>query len=144
MLRILREELAALDHSPRALRRFGLVVGGVLLVVAGVIVWRHGAPGPAAWTLAAVGTPLVVVGLARPTLLHPVYVAWMSLALVLGFVMTRVVLTLVFFLVVTPIGLVFRVLGKDLLHRRPDDALPTYWQAKTYDDDTPARLERYY
>ena len=58
--------------------------------------------------------------------------------------MTRVLLTLVFALVMLPIGLVLRLVGKDLLDRRLDPAADSYWKPKTYADDSPARLEKYY
>lgn len=77
-------------------------------------------------------------------MLRPVYRVWMGLAVVLGTIMTRVLLTLVFALLVVPIGFALRLAGKDLLDRRLDRARTTYWRAKVYEDDSPARLDRYF
>lgn len=139
------DELRALDTSRPALRRFGWVVGGVLLLIGGIVLWRQG------WTLSTasqvlfgVGTALVVLGTAVPQALRAVYRGWMALALILGFVMTRVLLTLVFFLVVTPIGLLMRLIGHDPMRRKPDDAAATYWIPKEPHDPSPKRLERYF
>jgi hypothetical protein len=136
-------EIRTLDTSENALRSFGRVVGAVLVGIAVFIAWRRGwAPNVGAAVLAGLGTTLLVLGQLAPAVLKPVHRVWMALALVLGFVMTRVILTLVFFLVITPTGLVFRLLRKDPLHRHPDPARPTYWIPKTYHDPSPKRLER--
>lgn len=144
-LAIVRAELRALDVSRPKLRSFGLVVGGVFLGIALVSAWRNGwTLGGLALGLAVLGGGLVAFGALAPGLLRPAYRAWMGLAFALGFVMTRVLLTLVFVLTVLPIGLVLRILGKDPLANRPDPEASTYWVSR---DDGPAgreRLERLY
>ena len=136
-------EIKAIDTSRKALRSFGLVVGGVLLVIAAVIVWRSGwTLGPAGRWVGGIGAALAVLGLILPAVLLPVYRVWMALAVVLGFVMTRVILTLVYFLVLLPIGLVRRMLGNDPMHRHPDPTASTYWLP--HEDTPPERLEKYY
>ena len=145
MLRTIRDEIRSLDTSPKALRQFGLVVGGVFVGIATVIAWRHDwALGAWGMGLLSVGSVLMVLGLGVPRVLRPAYLVWMGLAVVLSFVMTRVLLTLVFGLVMLPIGLVLRLVGKDLLDRRLDPAASSYWKPKTYADDSAKRLEKYY
>lgn len=138
-----REEVHALDASPKALRQFGLVVGGVLLAVASLLLWRRGASGWT-WGLGGIGGVLVVLGAFLPVVLRPVRDVWMTLAFVLGAVMTRVILTAAFGLIFVPTALVLRLAGKDLLRRRLDPDAPTYWIAR--DDGQPDResLERYF
>jgi hypothetical protein len=58
--------------------------------------------------------------------------------------MTRVILTLVFFLVVTPIGLVMRMIGKDPLTKGADESADTYWIPRTYPTRDRSRLLKYY
>lgn len=138
-------EVRALDTGRRALRSFGLLVGGVFVGIAAVVAWRRGwEAGPLVFGLGGPGAALVLLGLGAPAALRPVYRVWMGLALVLGTVMTRVLLTLVFVLLVVPIGFALRLAGKDLLDRRIERARTTYWRAKVYEDDSPARLERYF
>lgn len=139
------QEIQNLDLSRKSLRSFGYGVGTVLIGIALVVLWRRG------WTLGAIvyglggiGAVLVLMGLLAPAMLRPVYRVWMALALVLGYVMTRVVLTLVFFLLVTPIGLVLRALGKDPLQRDVDTSASSYWIAKEEATSSPVRLEKYY
>ena len=94
--------------------------------------------------LGGIGGALVVLGLLVPAVLKPVYRVWMALAIVLGFVMTRVILSLIFFLAFMPIGLIWRVLRKDPMRRRLDPAVGSYWIEKDYHDASPKRLEKYY
>lgn len=145
MLHTIAEEIRSLDTSPKALRQFGLVVGGVFVGIATVIAWRRGwEVGPLVLGLGGPGVVLVLLGLVAPAALRPVYLVWMGLAVVLGFVMTRVLLTAVFVLMMVPIGLVLRLAGKDLLDRRLDPAATSYWKPKVYADTSARRLERYY
>ena len=137
-----RDEIRALDTSPRALRQFGVVVGGVFVAIAAVVWWRGGA----GWALGlgGVAAPLVALGLAAPRALRVPYLAWMGLAVVLGFVTSRVLLTAVFVLIVTPTGLALRALGRGPLALRPDPAAGTYWHARDAAPPDPGRFERYY
>lgn len=144
MITTIRHELRTLDVSGKALRSFGYAVGAVLVGIAAIVCWRSGwPPGPVAYGLAGAGGLLLFAGLVAPVALRPVYRAWMVLAFVLGYVMTRVVLTLVYYLLVTPIGLVRRALGKDPV-RGPDRSVSTYWIARDDASSSPARLEKYY
>ncbi len=143
LLQTVRDEVRALDPSARALRQFGWVVGGVLLAIGGLLLWRRGA-GPAVWALGGVGGALVVLGSVAPVVLRPVRTGWMTLAFALGFVMTRVLLTAAFAVAVVPVAVVLRLLGKDPMHRRPDPDAQSYWIDRT--DGRPDResLERYF
>ena len=110
--------------SRAALRRFGLTVGGAFLVLALASWWRGHVLPPRVF--AAVGALLVVPGLVAPALLGPVERAWMAMAAVLGAVNTRILLTLVYVVVVTPIGWLRRLRG-DPLNRRLGTDAPSHW-----------------
>jgi hypothetical protein len=137
---MIREELQQLSTTSRELRKFGLLVGGVFLLLGGWFWFRH----KGAWPyLLAPGTLLVLLGLAAPRSLKGIYVAWMGLAFTLGLAVTTVLLTLFYFLVVTPIALVARLCGQDFLAQNLDPQAPSYWlkrdRAKT---PRPADYER--
>jgi hypothetical protein len=130
-------------HAPdaRELRRFGLLMGGVIAGLFGTLIpllKGHALPlWP--WVLAAL---FVLPALAFPKALGPVHRVWMRIGHALGWVNTRILLTLVFYLVVTPMGLAMRALGKDPLrrgrqtgadsHRRPSQALPRERMERPY------------
>lgn len=153
------DELKTLDTRPESLRRFGLVVGAVFTVVALLLAWSGvdgtyperfaGLPErirelPALTSLLIAGLALIVFGILVPASLRRPYLAWMGLALALGFVMTRVILGVVFYLVITPIGLVRRALGHDSMHRKPDASVSSYWIRKEPPADPRASLEKYW
>jgi saxitoxin biosynthesis operon SxtJ-like protein len=121
-----RAGLARLDTSPRALRKAALGVGGVLLALAGWLLFRQRAPG-VRLGLGAAGALLVLAGALVPARLRAAYLGWMTVALAIGWVMSRVVLTLVFAVVLVPLGLLARLTGKRFLALRPDPGASTYW-----------------
>lgn len=99
-------------------RSFGVSVGGVLCVLAVALAWRGHVP-RAEWT-GAIGLVLLVVGLVHAPALKPLSDVWWKAAAALGWFNARVLLTLAFAIVVTPIGLVWRLTGRDPLARRRD------------------------
>ena len=70
---------------------------------------------------------IAVFGVVLPRALKYVYISWMTLAFVLGFIMSNVILTLFFFMIVTPIGLLARLFQKDFLARKWDKRAASYW-----------------
>ncbi len=102
--------------GPNRERSFGLSVGAVLCLIAAALVWR-GHP-VRAEVFGGVGAVLVVFGYVRPSLLRYPSDAWWAFATVLGWVNARVLLSLAFFLLLTPLGFVWRLTGKDPLARK--------------------------
>ncbi|MEM8963630.1 MAG: SxtJ family membrane protein [Acidobacteriota bacterium] len=134
-------EIKALAPDSVELRKFGLVVGGVFLAIGAFFAWRG-----ADWYAIPIyiGSPLVVLGAIFPPILKPVYYAWMSLAFTLGWVMTRVILTIAYVLMITPVGLFFRLTGRDALTRKPDREAATYWIDKDYPIADRTRFEKFF
>lgn len=135
----IREDIKQLQTSDRDLRKFGLVVGGVFVAVGLLFLWRH--PGRSPYFLWP-GGALMLLGLVLPRALKWIYIAWMSIAFVLGFVMAHVILTLLFFLVITPMGLVARLTGRDFLSLKLDRAAKTYWLPRAAKSKSAADYER--
>jgi saxitoxin biosynthesis operon SxtJ-like protein len=81
-----------------------------------------------------------VVGYFRPSFLRPVYVAWMAVAWPIGWTVSHLLLLLVYYLVLTPIGLVMRLFGYDPLNRRFDRSVESYWTPH----DPGAEASRYF
>ncbi len=120
-----------------SLRRFGLTVGGVFLLLGCVSWWRaHEIAPRVMWGL---GAPLFVLGLVAPSLLAPVERGWMAMAEVLGRINTRLILTVLFFAVITPVGMVRRW-REDPLDRRMHDGRPSNWIRR---DRKPVDPDRY-
>jgi hypothetical protein len=98
-------------------RRFAFPVGAAFILLAGLVLWRGHTP--AAWVFGTLGAALLLAGLTVPGRLGPVYRSWMRFALLLSKVTTPVFMGIVFFLVIAPIGLVMRLLGRNPLVREP-------------------------
>ena len=137
----MREDLRQLKTGPVELRKFGLLVGGVFALL-GLYFWlRHRPVYP---YLATPGILLMALGLLAPRALRHVYIGWMALAFVLGAIVSRILLLLLFFLVLTPLGLVAKCVGKDFLGLRLDRNARTYWEIRERKPKSPAEYERQY
>ena len=99
-------------------RSFGVSVGGVLVLLAGILLWRHRLL--RAEVVGGVGAVLLVLGLIAPPLLKYPSRYWWKFSRALGHVMARVWLTALFALILTPVSLVWRAIGRDPLDRRRD------------------------
>lgn len=134
-------------ETPRNLRVFGVVLATLLawLALRGASL-RHpswAALGPAAHALLAVACACLLLALAAPLALVVVYRPWMRVARVLGRVSSTLLLTVVFFTVVTPLGLVMRLFGWDPFGlRRARDA--SFWHRRDPSLDDGQRLRRLY
>lgn len=126
--------------STRAAREFGLVVGGVLLAFGGWWIFRRrfGALGPG---FAGMGALLLLVALAAPRWLAGPRRAWMAAGEAIGAVVAQLVLALVFFGVVTPIGLAKRLFGWDPLERRAARQT-SYWRPYAARQRDPKHFEK--
>ena len=135
----IRDDIKQLKTSDRDLRKFGLMVGGVLVALGLLFLFRHKTRTPYfVWP----GTALVVFGAIFPRALKWIYIAWMSVAFVLGFVMAHVILTALFYLVMTPIGLIARLAGKDFLSLKLNRAAKSYWILRGSKTKSAADYER--
>lgn len=130
-----------ISFSPpaRTLRQFA---GLWIVFFGGLACWR--AFGREQVTLGIVlGVAAVVVGaagLVRPQLVRPIFVGWMIVAFPIGWTVSRVLLAAVFYGVFTPVGLVFRLMGRDVLHLRFAPNRDSYWTPKPATTD----LRRYF
>lgn len=101
---------------PNRERSFGISVGAVLLVIAAALIWRGRVT--RGEVVGAVGAVLLIFGYLKPALLKYPSDAWWAFAAVLGWVNARVLLSLLFFVMLTPVSIVWRLTGKDPLSRR--------------------------
>src|SRR5262245_26096445 len=97
-------------------RSFGVSVGTVLLLISAALVWRGRLL--TAEIMAPIGAVLLILGLTAPRLLKYPSAAWWKLAMVLGYVNSRIILTVAFAIVLTPLGFVWRLLNRDPLAMR--------------------------
>ena len=128
------------QRSLRAEREFGVIVGGVLLLISVWWIYRGKFHHVSPITLSA-GAALILLGLVFPRALVVPNKAWMVLAEVLSFVTTRIILAFVFFGIVTPIGVVKRLFGWDPLQRRAARG-DSYWKPYAERQRDPRHYEK--
>ena len=124
--------------SRKEQRAFGLVMAAAIVVVT-LIRWLIGGH-LATWPF-YLSAAFLLLGLAAPVALKPVFVVWMKFALVLNWIITRLLLSVVFFLMIAPTRLLTRVFSDDPLKRRFEPDAATYWEEPDEQPDDPARYE---
>ncbi|MDQ3812873.1 MAG: SxtJ family membrane protein [Armatimonadota bacterium] len=136
-----RYEIAHLDVSLKSLRSFSLTVGPIFLLIALWLRWKHHAS-TAFYVLATAGVLLIVIGAISPGALRGVYRAWMGLSFAIGWVVSRIIISILFLIVVTPLGLLARLVKKQFLDIAMRRQAETYWVPK--DQTKKINYERLY
>ena len=118
------EEIKNIKSGKKELRQFGITIGVVLGCLGAWFLWQ-GKDG--SYPLIITAVLFCAFGFILPLLLKPLHKLWMTLAVLLGWLMTRIILMILFYLVITPIGLMARLWGKDFLNEKLDAKAPSYW-----------------
>lgn len=126
------EEIKNIDSSPRELRKFALAMAIPLALIGGFLLWR----GREYYRYFFIASGLFICpGLLVPAVLMPLHKVWMTFSVIMGWFMTRLILCILFFVVLTPMALLMKLLGKDLLDMKFDkNASESYWLAREADE----------
>lgn len=134
-MRVRHHSGAAMSQS----RTFGFVMAGALGLLAVLrFVWS----GAVSWWLVGIGLAFLVTALLAPGWLGPVRAWWMTLAAVLGRINARILMTLVFAIIVVPMGLLLRLLGRQPIPLAAKEGAGSYWHRRHEGDFVPNRMER--
>jgi len=117
-------EIREIDTAPKKIRNFGITFFVVFFLIGGLLVYKGHILGYVGFGL---GLLFLAFGIWSPGKLKDFYKIWMGLALVLGFFMSRFILCILYYFVLTPIGVIMRLFGKDLLDQRWDKEAQSYW-----------------
>lgn len=141
MSRNFHENYQASGHQPGGPsdRSFCVVFAGAFLLLA---LWPLRTTGPVRWWALIVAGLFAVLAVSRPDVVHPLNRVWLRLGLLIGKVVNPVVMTVVFFAVFTPMGLIRRLLGKDALGLSYAPSLPTYWHERNPPGPEPESMPR--
>ena len=115
--------------SAKKLRQFAALSLVFFVGLAALRLW-HGRQDVETAALAGLGLMIGTLGLVRPAAIRFVYTGWMIAAFPIGWTVSRVMLALLFYGVFTPVAIVFRMTGRDLLGLRRRGGVETYWTVK--------------
>jgi hypothetical protein len=140
IIKEIREEIRAASREPSS--RDLTILALLFLVIPGLIglyllLWKGSGAGYI-WII--VGALLCLARLIPP-LFRNIYRLWLGFSVVLGYFVSRLLLTIIFFLVITPTGLIMRLVGRDPMERKWEPNAATYWKPRDQNADT--SLERY-
>jgi|TARA_Y100000310_G_scaffold49327_1_gene45626 hypothetical protein len=133
------EEIKNIKSEKSDLRKFGITVGIILIIVVGFLFWKEK---ESFQILLTAGVVLLILGLTIPVILKPIYWVWMVFATILGWLMTRVILTLLFYVILSPIGLIARLLGKQFLDLKLNHLQQSYWSMRTVEPSNTQNYEK--
>ena len=119
------QEIRDIKSLRKDLYHFGLTMGIFFALLAGLLAWKGKTTFPAFTVLSIL---FLLLGFIKPLWLKPVQKVWMALAVLMGWVMTRVILSILFFLVLTPVSLISRTLGGKFLDIDFKKEIATYWR----------------
>lgn len=128
-----------LSLDKKSLRRFGITMGIAFAVITMFILIRHKHSIMPTCIISAI---FFILAFVFPLVLKPAYILWMKLALVLSWVNTRLILSVIFYLVFTPLGLGMRLFKQDLLDRKIEKNRESYWRKKEKCKFNPLDYER--
>ena len=121
---MLLEEIRNIKSGKKDLRSFGITIGVVLGILGGLLWWK----GKDTYNIfIMLSLAFIFFGLVLPVALKPLQKAWMAFAVIMGWFMTRVILSVLFYLVFTFIGGFSRLFGKKFLDLKMDDSQKSYW-----------------
>jgi hypothetical protein len=124
---MLKEELKQIDSSEKSVRKTGLTVGVVLILISFILWWLEK---NSFMYFSIAGGLFIILSYIAVAVLKPFHKVWIGFSLILGFVMSRIILSVLFFLVVTPIGLIAKLVGKKFMPLGFDKNATTYWEKR--------------
>ena len=136
--------LVQLNRNPsrKDLRWFGLLFGAFFGLL-GALAWRRHGFGLAAEILLGVAVVVPIAYYAFPPLRRPIYVGWITLVYPVGLAVSFTVMALVYFAVITPVGLALRLAGRDPMQRAFEPARPSYWVEHPTGGEAPKYFRQY-
>ncbi len=124
---MLKEEIKNIKEEKTDLRKFGVTVGIVILLISAALYLLDK---DSFIYFGIIGILLLLFGIILPNLLKPLNKVWMTLAIILGWFMSRVILFILYYVIITPIGFFLKLIGKDFLHLKIDKNSQSYWEIR--------------
>ncbi len=141
-----------IDSSPEAVRKTGKafligfsIIGAVLLVANSGwfrFDFAHGVQSVGWRWFVGLGVGLFVLSRVAYPVMKPIHIGWMALAFALGWFNTRLLLGIFFYLILTPLGVLMRLFGRDLIDQKIDRQAKSYWKKRDLSRFDPKHVTR--
>ena len=118
------EEIKNIKNSRKEVRQFGIVMAVAFALLGALFLWRHKNYYLYLFIVSAV---FFILSIGLPGILKPIQKTWMSIAVLIGWLVTRVILILLFYIVVTPISFLGKLFGKEFLDLKFNRNTDSYW-----------------
>ncbi len=129
--------------SRRQLRQFAAIWFPAFFALVGGLALGWGGSLSVVGPIGGVVAAISLVGVFVPSFIRPVFVGWMYAAYPIGLVISHLILASIYFLVITPVGVLIRAMGSDPIERRLDPSLDSYWVPRREDDRMESYLRQY-
>jgi len=139
ILEEIKSELSRLKTEAQDLRKFGITMTVILGILTGITMYKG------SWSfpyLLVLTLGFLIIGILKPLLLKKIYIGWMAIAVTMGFFVTKIILSLLFYGVFTVIGIIVRLLNRDMLDQNYEANAETYWKKHEKPQDPKQQLER--
>lgn len=134
-------ELKNIKSAKSDLKKFGITVGIVLFII-GIAQWYFGRE--IYIYFLNIGIVLIILGLIIPIILMPLQKLWMGIAVIIGWFIFRIILSILFYLIFTPISFLNKMLGNKFLELTPDVSKTSYWSHWDQEDNDRKGCEKQY
>ena len=120
------EEIKSIQSTSKILKSFGFTIGFLLLIIGAVLFYNRNV---LFVYFFSIGLIFICLSLIAPTVLKPGHKIWMTFAIIIGWVMTRIILSVLFYLIISTIGIFARLVGKDFLNLK-SKSNESYWNIR--------------
>jgi hypothetical protein len=123
-------ELTKLEITKKNLRNFGLLIGIIILVI-DLYLYSSDLISIVSLSLISFSSLLILLGIIKPILLRKLFTFWMGLAFALGWIVSRILLTLLFIIILTPISIIAKIINKQFLDISYGKIEGSYWKKRS-------------
>jgi len=121
-------ELKNLANKTNEIKKFGIIIGIIFTAVSVLMIVRQNIN---FWIFALLALIFLITGICYPLLLKPVFLIWWFISRIINYIISRLVLTVIFYIIITPIGLISRNVNRSKYSSFTiDKSCRSYWQKK--------------
>lgn len=141
MINTIIEEIKKIKSTKKELKEFGIVIGIFFGILAGISIWRGNQH---YFYLLPISILLISLGFLFPNILTPIQKVWMAVAIVIGFFVSRIILSILFYFIITPLGLIIKISNPDPLDAKINRDTKSYWiKRKDYPNEKSRYLKQF-